>query len=173
MKEKWIYSKTNDNKARFILGEKGDKTLICIGINPSTAKPDELDNTLKTVKRFSFDLGYDSWLMLNVYPQRYTNPNKLDKEINRGYHFENLKQIKSLLNSGNFDIWAAWGTIIKKRKYLLSCLNDIVSITMKYSINWYTIGKKSKDGHPHHPLYLNKKLKLDSFNINEYLKKQK
>lgn len=175
MKENWIYTNTDDNKARFLLGEKGDRTLTCIGINPSTAEPDKLDNTLTTVKRFSYDLGYDSWLMLNVYPQRSTNPNKLDETINHYYHLENLKQIESiLLSSGIFDIWAAWGTNIKKRKYLLSCLNDIVSLTSKYSVKWYSIGIKSKEeGHPHHPLYLSKNLKIELFNINEYLERQK
>lgn len=175
MKGNWIYSNTDDNKARFLLGEKGDRTLICIGINPSTAEPDKLDNTLTTVKRFSYDLGYDSWLMLNVYPQRSTDSNKLDETINHNYHLGNLNQIESiLLNSGVFDIWAAWGTNIKKRKYLLSCLNDIVSLTSKYSIKWYSIGRKSKEeGHPHHPLYLRKNLNLELFNINEYLKRQK
>jgi len=50
MKSHWLYSKTSDNKARFLLGEKGNKTLICIGINPSTAEPDNLDRTLTVVK---------------------------------------------------------------------------------------------------------------------------
>jgi len=109
--------------------------------------------------------------MLNVYPQRATNPNNLDLEINSEYHFENLKQIETFLKTGKFDIWAAWGTNISKRKYLFSCLKDIVSITKKHSINWHTIGKKSKEGHPHHPLYLDKKLGLDSFDIKEYLQK--
>ena len=170
MSSNWIYSKTDDNKARFLLGEKGDKTLLCIGINPSTAEPDNLDNTLKNVKRFSVDLGYDSWLMLNVYPQRATNPNKLSHEIDLDYHKENLKQIESVLSNSKCDIWAAWGTIINKRKYLFPCLNDIVTITKKYSIDWYTIGKISKYGHPHHPLYLNKSLKLDVFDIDQYIK---
>ena len=83
MKNSWIYFNTLDNKARFVLGKKGKKTLLCIGTNPSTATPSKLDNTLKTVKRFSKDLEYDSWIMLNIYPQRATNPNNLD--ISRNY----------------------------------------------------------------------------------------
>lgn len=35
----WIYKNTSDNKSRFVLGTKGDKPLICFGINPSTAEP--------------------------------------------------------------------------------------------------------------------------------------
>ncbi|HMW07137.1 MAG TPA: DUF1643 domain-containing protein [Leptospiraceae bacterium] len=169
MKSNWIYSNTQGNKARFLLGEKGNKTLVCIGINPSIAEPEKLDNTLKVVKRFSKDLGYDSWLMLNVYPQRATNPNELDFEINMDYHRENLFQINKILKHGNYDIWAAWGTIIKKRKYLVSCLKDIYMITRKYSLKWNKIGRLSKEGHPHHPLYLNRNLKLEQFDIDNYL----
>lgn len=165
----WLYSTTKNNKARFFLGEKGEKTLICIGINPSTAEPNKLDNTLKNVRRFAYDLGYDSWLMLNVYPQRATNPNELDLEINLTYHRENLKQIENILNYQKYDIWAAWGTLINKRKYLHECLNELVLLTRKNTLNWYTIGKKTKDGHPHHPLYLNKNLKLDLFDIDAYI----
>ena len=170
--ENWIYKNTKDNKARFLLGEKGDNCLICIGINPSTAEPNILDRTLASVKRFSLDLGYDAWLMLNVYPQRATNPNNLDREINMDYHNENLVHIESVFKWERCHIWAAWGTLIKKRKYLYNCLYDIHSKSKRYNVNWYTIGNKSTDGHPHHPLYLKKGLRLNDFNINEYLGKQ-
>ena len=158
--DNWIYHKTEDNKARFVLGEKGDKTLICIGINPSTATPEQLDNTLKAVKRFSISLGYNSWIMLNIYPQRATNPNNMDEVINKTYHEENINHIEQIFNNENCDIWAAWGTLIEKRKYLKECLKDIHNISLKYHRNWYSIGKISKKGHPHHPLYLRKTLRL-------------
>ena len=165
----WIYKNTRDDKARYVLGEKGHKTLICFGINPSTARPEKLDNTLTIVKRYSKDLGYDSWIMLNVYPQRATNPNDLDIEASKRYHAENLKQIEQTFKGENCDVWAAWGTIIEKRRYLKACLLDIYNIAQKYSVNWYTIGKRSIKGHPHHPLYLKKDLNLAEFNIVNYL----
>lgn len=43
---KWIYAPAFYSEYRYILGTRGKKPLICIGINPSTAKPDDLDNTL-------------------------------------------------------------------------------------------------------------------------------
>lgn len=169
MEQNWIYANTKDNKARFLLGEKGKKCLICIGINPSTANPDKLDNTLTTVRRFALALDYDSWLMLNVYPQRATNPNQLHTEMNVEYHKQNLKQMEAFLKTGKYDMWAAWGTLIRKRKYLRACLKDIVDLSSKYSANWYIMGKQSKSGHPHHPLYLSKDLKLKAFNVKEYM----
>lgn len=170
MESYWIYANTKDDKARFLLGEKGTYCLTCIGINPSTARPNDLDRTLSIVKRFASDLGYNSWLMLNVYPQRATDPNDIDMELNIQYHHENLQQIESVLKNGICDIWAAWGVNIYKRKYLLSCLEDICKIASKYNASWYTIGARSKEGHPHHPLYLPKGSTLVDFNIEEYVK---
>lgn len=165
----WIYKNTNDNKARFLLGEHGNRILICIGINPSTAEPDNLDNTLKRVKTISTNQDFDGWLMLNLYPQRATDPNNLHSNIKEGYHQENLRHIESIFKSNDCVVWAAWGTLIEKRPYLKKCLKDIMDISRKYSINWQTIGMRSKAGHPHHPLYLNQKLSLEPFDIEGYL----
>ena len=51
--EKWLYAPNFYSEYRYILGTRGKNPLICIGINPSTAKPDALDNTLKSVERIS------------------------------------------------------------------------------------------------------------------------
>jgi hypothetical protein len=167
--QNWIYINTHDDDARFVLGEKGTRCLTCIGINPSTARPNDLDNTLRQVRNRALLFGYDSWTMINVYPQRATNPNDLDSAPNADYHQKNLVEIEKLLANNDVDLWAAWGTIITKRPYLKSCLSDIINIANKYNVNWFTIGKKSIAGHPHHPLYLKKELPLDPFKTDDYL----
>ena len=48
---KWLYVPDFYTEYRYILGTRGKNPLICIGINPSTARPDDLDNTLKSVSR--------------------------------------------------------------------------------------------------------------------------
>ena len=52
--EKWLYAPNFYSEYRYILGTRGKNPLICIGINPSTAKPGDLDNTLK-YHSFSFN----------------------------------------------------------------------------------------------------------------------
>ena len=51
----WEYKNNSNNTARFVLGEysdKTDRTLICVGINPSVATPNNLDPTLKKLKQY-------------------------------------------------------------------------------------------------------------------------
>ena len=50
---KWIYAPNFYSEYRYILGTRGENPLICVGINPSTARPDALDNTLKSVERIA------------------------------------------------------------------------------------------------------------------------
>src|SRR5690606_17601605 len=73
----WVYLKNDENTLRYVLGEKGNKTIACIGVNPSTATPEKLDPTLKKVKTVAKHNGFDGWIMYNLYPQRATNPNDL------------------------------------------------------------------------------------------------
>ena len=169
--DKWLYEKNKDNSARYILGEAGEKPLVCVGINPSTAEPDNLDRTLTNVRRFSELNGYDGWLMLNVYPQRSTNPNGLHLELNKKLHSSNLNYIDKYLSKYNrVDIWAAWGTLIGKRKYLGDALKDIVEGLKGVGVRWVNIGKVSKNGHPHHPLYLSHESEVEAFDIKRYLR---
>ncbi len=168
-KDKWIYKYEQYNKIRYVLGTKGNKPLLCFGINPSTAKPEELDNTLKSVERLALRNGFDSWIMMNVYPQRATKPNDMHKTFNQDIHSKNLEFIESILSENNAPIWAAWGASIEKRNYLNDCLFDIYDLSKKYNSNWVCIGKKSKKGHPHHPLYLSSSEKIESFNIEKYI----
>jgi hypothetical protein len=165
----WIYENDLNNSTRYVLGIKGANPLICIGINPSTAEPDKLDRTLSCVERFAKSNHFDGWIMLNIYPQRATNPDNLDIAVNEKIHFNNLKNIDNIFKTANPTIWSAWGTIINKRKYLFDCLNDIYVLSQKYSCKWTTMGQITKKGHPHHPLYLNKNEILKEFDINTYI----
>ncbi|MBK5254015.1 MAG: DUF1643 domain-containing protein [Peptostreptococcaceae bacterium] len=169
---KWLYVPNEYRNYRYILGNRVKNPLICIGINPSTAKPDELDNTLKSVGRISRHNGYDGFIMFNVYAHRATDPNNMEKELNEYLHEQNMKAFEYVLKNTencNPSLWAAWGTIIEKRAYLPECLKDMIEIGVKYEADWYTAGKRSVKGHPHHPLYLRKDSVLDEFNVRGYL----
>ncbi len=171
--EKWLYVPNSYGEYRYILGTRGKNPLICVGINPSTAAPDDLDNTLKSVARIADANGFDSWIMFNVYAQRATNPDDMDKEVNANLHRQNMQAfnyILDLYSEGNTPaVWAAWGTIITKRPYLADCVRDMIEAGKKRSARWLCAGKVSKAGHPHHPLYLKKDEATKPFDIEGYL----
>ena len=167
---KWLYAPSFYSEYRYILGTRGQKPLICIGINPSTAQPDDLDNTLKSVQRIALGNGYDSFLMFNVYAQRATDPDAMEKVCNPLLHRENMEAFRYVLSlSDSPAIWAAWGAVIEKRGYLKDCVRDMLDIGRKYGAQWYCAGAITKKGHPHHPLYLRKDEKLRPFDVEHYL----
>lgn len=169
--EQWLYVPPFYSEYRYILGTRGKNPLICIGINPSTAKPGDLDNTLKSVERIALGNGFDSFIMFNVYAQRATDPDHMEQTCNEMLHKENMEAFRYVLSiSENPGIWAAWGTIIEKRPYLRQCLQDMLQIGDAYGANWYCAGKTSKKGHPHHPLYLRKDEKIRPFDTEAYLR---
>lgn len=167
--EKWLYAPNFYCDYRYILGTRGEKPLICIGINPSTAKPGDLDNTLKSVERIALGNGYDSFIMFNVYAQRATDPDAMEQNCNLLLHKENMAAFAYVLSLAEKPaVWAAWGTIIEKRPYLMDCLQDMVSLGQKVDAQWLCAGKCSKKGHPHHPLYLRKDEILRPFAVESY-----
>ena len=168
--EEWLYAPNFYSEYRYILGTRGKNPLICIGINPSTAQPGDLDNTLKSVQRIAHGNGFDSFIMFNVYAQRATDPDAMEHSCNLQLHRENLEAFRYVLSIGeNPTVWAAWGTIIEKRDYLKDCLKDMIAAGEEYGAKWVCAGKCSKKGHPHHPLYLRKDEVIRPFPVAEYL----
>ena len=167
---KWIYAPNFYSEYRYILGTRGVNPLICIGVNPSTARPDALDNTLKSVERIALGNGFDSFLMFNVYAQRATSPDDMEKVCNPILHRENLEAFRYILSiSQKPAVWAAWGAVIEKRRYLPDCVRDLVALGEQFGARWYCAGAITKKGHPHHPLYLRKDEKLKHFDVTAYL----
>ena len=168
--EKWLYAPNFYSEYRYILGTRGKNPLICIGINPSTAAPDDLDNTLKSVERIAKGNGFDSFIMFNVYAQRATSPDDMEKVCNLLLHKENLEAFRYVLSiSEKPTVWAAWGAIIEKRKYLPECVKDMLAAGEEFGASWVCAGAITKKGHPHHPLYLRKDEKIRPFDVAAYL----
>ncbi len=166
----WLYVPPHYSEYRYILGTKGENPLICVGVNPSTAAPGDLDNTLKSVERVAKFNGFDSFIMFNVYAQRATRPADMERTRNETLHAENMKAFAYALSlSERPAVWAAWGTVIEQREYLPGCVRDMVALGEAYGARWFTAGARSKKGHPHHPLYLKKDSVLEVFDAAAYL----
>ena len=172
-RDEWLYVPDFYTEYRYILGTRGVNPLICIGVNPSTAQPGNLDNTLKSVSRIANGNGYDSWIMFNVYAQRATRPEDMDRVCNNRLHEANMEAFRYILSHVGEGVspavWAAWGAVIEKRPYLPDCVRDMVAIGEEYGAHWLSAGKISVKGHPHHPLYLRKDEKTVPFDVKGYL----
>ncbi len=177
--EKWYYieEERDGSTFRYVLGEKGENPLVVFGINPSTATPEKLDKTMMAVKRLVEleNNNYDGYIMLNLYPQRTTDPAGLPTEKNDYAYEKNLevigKCIEELVGNGkSVDIWAAWGGNIDSRNYLLKSLEDIEKTLHLYSVRWLERGEYKN---PHHPLYLKKTLPFKEFDVVGYINKKK
>lgn len=166
---KWLYAPNFYSEYRYILGTRGQKPLICIGINPSTARPGALDPTLKSVERIALGNGFDSFIMFNVYAQRATSPDDMEWVLNDELHRENMRAFDYILSlSERPTVWAAWGTVIEKRDYLWDCLQEMIAIGQEHGARWVKCGRVSAAGHPHHPLYLRADSRIEDFPVEQY-----
>ena len=167
----WVYENTADNTARYTLGTLGERPLVCIGLNPSTAIPDRLDPTLTRVQAVAGLNEYDSFLMLNVYPLRSTDPEGLPGDLDPEAVKANAAQISAALEGATPDVWVAWGALIAKRRFFVPLLLELLDLPVFENARWLSHGPISKDGHPHHPLYVKDTDPLDLFDMSAYRKK--
>ena len=111
--------------------------------------------------------------MFNVYAQRATRPDDMDRCCNARLHDENMRAFAYVLSQVGEGVrpavWAAWGAIIEKRPYLPDCVRDMVAIGERFGARWLCAGPVSKKGHPHHPLYLRKDERVRPFDVAAYL----
>ncbi len=94
---------------RFALGRPGNHSCLIIGMNPSAAREEYSDRTVNKVIKTVRELGYDGWIMTNLYPERATDAKNMD-EFDRRLAEENAEQIVALCNKYNIkEVWGAWG----------------------------------------------------------------
>lgn len=161
-----IYSECGEN-VRYVLGTKGNNTLIVFGINPSTATAEKSDPTIARMDTYLKKYGYDSFKMLNIYPLRATKPDTLPMMPDIEIHKQNIKEIKAALDNASA-VLCAWGNLIFKRQYLKDYFENIAEIICNLQIPTYCLGM-TKSGNPRHPLARMKTPdKLINFDIDSY-----
>jgi hypothetical protein len=164
-----LYKNSLDDSARFVLGTVGTNPLVCVGVNPSTATPEKLDRTVARVARYAELNGHDSWVMLNLYPQRSTDPRGMHVIHRAELKAANEQFIVDFISGRKLTLLAAWGELITSRPYLRGMLEGIVEITDASACDWHSIGALLKSEHPRHPsrgAYLH----LQPFDIAAYLR---
>ena len=121
------------------------KTVAWIALNPSTADENQLDPTLRRIRGFSAAWGYNSFMMLNAFAFRATDPKEMERAAdpngpeNDAYLLAETATVDKVI--------CAWGTH--------AALNDRqnqIRALLKDRPLYYL--KLTKDGFPSHPLYL-------------------
>ena len=159
-----------DDIVRYALGVRGRRMLVVFGVNPSTASEEAPDQTINRVESFTSRLGYNGWLMLNLYPQRATIPGDLHLACDDALHHQNLAVIGELLEAApGVTLCAAWGGAITTRHYLRTCLRDIDAQCRALRGPWMMLGQATQDGHPRHPSRLPLDRTLLRFDVAAYL----
>lgn len=170
MKYENVTMKGDADTARYLLEKQGEKMLYVFGINPSTANEERADPTMRKVMGFAERNGFDGFAMMNLYPQRSTNPNGLHTVRDEQFHQQNLTAIAKTLADTEYPVvLLAFGNNITIRRYLKDCLRDIYRVLQPHHPKWCQIGASTQQGHPRHPLYA-KYLPLSTFDIENYLK---
>jgi len=121
------------------------------------------------VGKFAADNGYDSWTMLNVYPQIARDPKNLDCEYHPGLKAENERHIASMINDRPLTLLAVWGGLIAFRPYLPSLLKDILQLTSPRTATGYLLAIRLREATPRHPLYVRADTPLQLFSVDRYL----
>lgn len=187
----WIYENNDDNTERYVLAHffksRPHKILLCIGVNPSTATPEKLDPTLKSLELITEKLDYDGWCMFNLSSQRSTDPNGMRQASHVYEDNENISYFKKALKKFSkynidVDICAAWGNLIDKRAYLTDNLLSMYKIAAKeHWVSFCSMKEQEKidddriltvKGNPRHLLPLHpqsKKIIKNHLKINEYI----
>lgn len=167
---KWIYQSDEENEFRYVLGHLGKNNIIVVGINPNTGVPNDLEESVNRVVKIAKGLGFDGWIMLNLYPERQLTVDGLSGVMNSEHNSVNLTTIDKVIKDyPKSPIVAAWGNDIIKKDYLITCATNINQVLKKQERKWKCF-KINKTGHPKHPLFVGYKIEqLLDFNFeNRY-----
>ena len=146
-----IYHSDEGDAWRYALGVSGERPLLVIGLNPSTATQEKADPTVARVRKVAALHGYDGFVMLNLYPVRATDYRTLPTSVNRVAFGRNLRAIEGILTQTKEPrIWATWGQSVVHHWYFLRSRDQLVERLAKYDPVWLRLGDLTSTGHPRH-----------------------
>ncbi len=149
------------------------KHLLFIGLNPSDASEERNDHTLLRLIGYCNEWDYGTLVVLNLFARISKYP-ALVKRIKDPVGGLNDLEIDHWLHewssSDDWDLWLGWGadgTLLNRNNNVLLMLKRYSLVRRKFfpkSSGPLTLGF-TKEGHPRHPLYLPRSLKLDPYPV--------
>lgn len=163
----------NGCDCRLLLRKEGGKPLIVVGLNPSTADETVTDATIRKIMGFITNWnqigtrGYDSFIILNLYPLRETSPVVLDKmySFSEIVHKRNMEIISSVLNENQEgDVLLCYGDSVDSVSWLKYCRDEILKLLASYThLSLFSLGNLTNKKNPRHPCRLAYKTDLKKF----------
>ncbi len=131
--------------------------VVFICLNPSKADEFRDDNTVTRCIIYTRTWGYGEFVMLNLYAFRSTDSDELKRAIARGEDIiggdANDAAIERVVkDEATKLVVAAWGT----KSPIAERASKVIAIKTRYH-DLHCL-KRTKAGHPEHPLYLKKTL---------------
>lgn len=147
---------SKDGLYRYSLSRRlsmGERTILFVGLNPSTADTTHDDPTIRRCVGFARSWGFDLLLMGNLYAARSTDPRKL-LDFDDPVGPENLQTLQGMIRKAEIVV-AAWG------KARLTFTAQTIAEVVLSLMHVRCLGQ-NRDGSPKHPLYLAKTSRLQS-----------
>jgi len=127
----------------------GARYLAILGMNPSTARPDMDDPTIRRDIGFAQRLGFDGLFKINYATYRATDPKKLRTLGAACVHPENVHILRKI-GGRCFMVIIATGVVEPAlRSYARSAIDTLREVKSELWCFGFT-----KDGYPKHTLYL-------------------
>lgn len=153
----WRYLETSarfseDQVCRYSLTRRlrpGNRKVLFVGYNPSTATADQDDPTIRREVDFAFRWGFDVYTKVNVYAYRSTDPQVLLRtQLSERCGPLNYSWVVCAARDAELVV-AAWGanTLTPEAKRVADYVLALEHVKC--------LGQ-NKDGSPKHPLYLPK-----------------
>jgi len=162
-----IYSNDESDQWRYLLGRAGRRTLVTVGLNPSTATQERSDPTVARVDEVAKRNGFDGFLMTNLYPVRATDYRTLPVKVNRVAFERNLDAIEeAVAQHERLTIWAAWGSPVVHHGYFLKARDALFERLKPYQPDWRRFGELTAGGHPRHASRLSYSWKLEPYEFD-------
>ncbi len=127
----------------------GDKLVMCIGLNPSTADATENDPTITRIVGFAIREGAKRLVMCNLFALRSTDPKALYSHPHPEGDMVNLNAIADQAVEADVVI-CAWGTHGAHRDRSAGVME---SLRWLVGDRLFCLGQTA-EGFPKHPLYL-------------------
>jgi hypothetical protein len=137
-----------------------DRRIQWIGLNPSTADEQKLDNTLRRIRSFSLAAGFGGFVMTNVFAYRATKPADMRAQsdpvgpLNDEYLEIVAKRCEATV--------ACWGGLNKFPKALRHRAASVRLLFARINRPLLCLGLND-DGSPEHPLFVDGETTLQAY----------